>query len=304
MTATATHEDAEAPLLSPATLAALGRLRLSLRRRVDGRFVGSHRATGFGSSLDFADYREYSPGDDLRLLDPNAHARLGKLLIRLFQAEDQAALRVVCDTSASMAGSATGTRTPKNTAARQIAAALAALALAGGDRVRVLLAGDTVDAGPWYAGRHGYPAAEARLRSAPAAAKDADLGTALRRAHGEGPRGPVVLISDLLTDDWQDVVALLGGVRTDATLIHVLARSELEPDLDGDVRLVDVESGNEVEVAVSGTTLAAFRKRRDDWLDGIQRQCGARGITYVRHLDDESLDSLLTDLLPRLGLVA
>ena len=288
--------DDDRPLLEPATIAALGRLRLSLRRRIDGRFVGGHRATGFGTSLDFADYREYTPGDDLRLLDPNAHARLGKLLIRLFVAEDAAALRVVVDASASMQA--------KDRLARQLSAAIVAVATAGGDRARVILAGDEVDVGPWYAGGQGYPAAERRLREAPPAAGRAELATALRRAHGEGPRGPVVLVSDLFSDDWQDLVALLGGVGADATLIHTLSRRELEPDLDGDVRLVDVETGGEVEIAVTGATLAAFTERRDRWLDDVARQCGARGITYVRHLDDEPLDVLLTELLPQLGLVA
>lgn len=286
----------DGPLLEPATVAAIARLRLNLRRRIEGRFVGGHRAKGFGTSLDFADYREYAPGDDLRLLDPNAHARLGRLLIRLFQAEDAAALRVVVDVSGSMRA--------KDRTARRIAASLVAIGTSGGDRVRVLLAGREVDAGPWYAGGAGYPAAERRLRTMPPAAGRGDLDTALRRADGEGPRGPVVLVSDLLTDDWPAIVSLLAAGRGDATLVHVLARTELEPDLDGDVRLVDVESGEQVEVAVSGTTLAAFAARRDAWLDDVSRQCGARGIAYVRHLDDEPLDHLLTALLPQLGLVA
>jgi uncharacterized protein (DUF58 family) len=129
-------------LLPPALLGRLGRLRLASRRRVQGRFAGAHASRRYGSSLDFADYREYVPGDDPRWVDPNAYARLGRLLVRLFEAEDEAALRVVVDCSASMAF---GNKLHRG---RQVAVALAAIAAGGGDRVRVLLAGPTCDAGP------------------------------------------------------------------------------------------------------------------------------------------------------------
>lgn len=284
-------------LLDPATVARLGRLRLALRRRVEGRYAGGHRARGFGSSQDFADYREYTPGDDPRLLDPHAYARHGKRLVKLYAAEDTAAVRVVVDCSASMGFGG------KRTAALRVAAALAAVTAAGGDRVRVLLAGESIDAGPWFAGPATLPAVEARLRAAPPPAGGADLTAALRRAHGEGPRGPVVLVSDLLAEGWEEAVRLLGSRRTDAVLVHLLGRDELVPPVRGDVRLFDAETGAEVELAVAGDALDRYRQRLASWLEEVRRACGARGVAYARHADDEPLDGLITLALPRLGLV-
>ncbi len=286
-----------ARLLAPSTVTRLGRLRLRLARRVDGRFAGGHAAIGYGSSQDFADYREYTDGDDPRLLDPYAYARLGRRLVKLYAAEDTAAVRIVLDASASMGSGA------KQRAAATVAAALVALTAAGGDRARLLFAAGATDPGPWFAGPGALPAAETRLRNAPEPAGVADLAGALRRAAAEGPRGPVVLISDLFTDDWEGVLRLLGSPRRDALLVHLLGREDLEPTVRGDVRLVDVETDAEVEVAVAEAALVRHAATRDAWLADVQRVSGARGVAYVRFVDDEPVESLLATLA-RLGLVA
>ena len=89
--------------LLPATLLAeLERLQLRTRRRLAGRFAGEHRSPHFGTSVDFADYREYHPGDDYRRIDYPLYARTGHLFIRLFEAEDDVSVRIVLDRSASM----------------------------------------------------------------------------------------------------------------------------------------------------------------------------------------------------------
>ena len=162
-------------VLDAATVARLGRLRLAGRRRVEGRFAGAHLSRRHGSSLDFADYREYVPGDDLRRIDLNAYARLGKRLVKLYDAEDEAALRVVVDLSGSMGFGA------KLATAQRVAAGFAVVATGGGDRLRVLLAGREVDAGPGDRGGAALPAIDARLTGA-VAGGEADLPAALRRA--------------------------------------------------------------------------------------------------------------------------
>lgn len=284
-------------VLAPEVVARLSRLRLAPGRRVAGRFAGAHRAQGFGSSLDFADYRDYTPGDDPRRVDPYAYARLGRRLVKLYEAEDQAALRVVVDCSASMGFGR------KAEAAREVTAALTAVAAAGRDRVRVLLAADDrVDAGPWHAGPAALPAVEARLLAAETSGH-ADLSAALRRAWGEGPRGPVVLVSDLLDDAWPDVVSRLGSGPADAVCLHLVGRDDLEPALTGDLRLADAETGAEVEVGVADRVLDAYAAARDAWQDDIRRACGAAGAGYVRLVDDESVEHLVGVGLANLGVV-
>jgi uncharacterized protein (DUF58 family) len=278
-------------VLSPETVALLGRLRLRLARRVDGRFVGAHRAVGHGSSQDFADYREYTMGDDPRLLDAHAYARLGRRLVKLYAAEDTAALRVILDTSTSMTHNE-----DKAESAQRAAAVLVAVATGGGDRARLLLAGQRVDPGPWYAGPAALPAAEARLLAAGEQAGVADLQGALRRAMAEGPHGPVALITDLFTEDWEASLRLLSSRGRDALLVHLLGREDLEPTVRGDVRLADVETGAEVEVAVAHAALDRYRATRDAWLEHVQRVCGARAIAYVRLVDDEPVTTLVNAL--------
>lgn len=285
------------PILAPDVVARLSRLRLASRRRIAGRYSGAHASRRYGASLDFADYREYVPGDDLRRVDPHAYARLGRLLVKLYDAEDDAALRIVVDLSASMAFGG------KLAAARQIAAALTAVAAAGGDRVRVLTAGAVLDAGPWLRGPRALAAAEVRLLAA-AAGGAPDLRQAVHRAHAEGPAGPTVLISDLLFDDWEGVLGLLGGVRADAVLVHLLGRGDVDPDVRGDLRLADSESGQEVEVGIGERALAAYQQTRDRWLDDIDAACGRRGVARARLVDDESVERLLLVTLPHLGVVA
>lgn len=292
------------PLLDPAIVHRLGRLRLRLRRRIDGRFVGGHPARGYGSSQDFTDYREYVPGDDPRLLDPHAWARHRKLLIRQYAAEDTAAISIVIDDSRSMAFAG------KARAARQVAAALAVVATSSGDRVRVAVAGTTVTSGPWYAGGVGMAAALARLAGEPAAADDretaadVDLVAALDRVRRQGRRGPMIVISDLLTPAWPQVIARLGADRGDALLVHLLGADEIEPTVTGDVRLVDAETGSDVELAVSSSTLARYRATRDAWFDGIARACGARAVSQIRHVAGDATESLIAVELRRLGWVA
>lgn len=282
-------------VLDPAVVARLRRLRLVTRRRIDGRHAGAHPSRHLGTSQDFADYRAYVAGDDLRWVDVHAYARLGRLLTKRYEAEYEAALRVVVDTSASMGFGA------KTDAARSVAAGLAAVALAGGDRVRVLLAGARTDPGPWLRGARGVAAVDARL-AATEPAGTADLAAAVRRARAEGPRGPVALVSDLLFDGWQDVVTELAA--GDGVLVHLLGRTDVDPDVRGDLRLVDAETGEQVEVAVGERALDDHAAVRDAWLAAVQRAATGRGVVYARHLDDEPVEDLLAVTLTRLGVLA
>lgn len=285
------------PLLGPSTVARLGRLRLAGRRRVEGRFSGAHASRRYGASLDFADYREYVPGDDLRRIDVHAHARLGKRLVKLYDAEDEAALRVVVDLSASMGFGR------KLQVARQVAAALAVVSIGGGDRVRLLLSGDDVDAGPWFRGSPALGIVDQRLSAAEASGR-ADLVAGLRRALGEGPRGPVVLVSDLLFEEWETTLDTLGLGRADTCLVHVLSRTDVDPDLDGDLRLADAETGAEVEVGIAAATLADYADVVRRWLADVDAACGARGIACARLIDDQPLDDFLLATLPAAGILA
>ena len=286
-----------ASVLEPATIGRLRRLRLQQRRRVDGRYAGAHRARGFGASLDFADYREYVAGDDPRRVDVHAHARLGKRLIKLYEAEDEAALRVVVDLSGSMGFGG------KAVAARQAAAVLGVVAAIGGDRVRLVLAGNDIDVGPWFRGAVSVPWLQRRLGEAETGGPS-DLVGATARAVREGPSGPAVLVSDLLDESWPDVLDVLSANRGDSVLVHLVGRADLDPDVEGDVRLVDVERGDEREVGIGPATLSEYAVARDRWLADIAGACNRGGIVRVHAVDDEPLPDVLIERLVAAGVLA
>jgi len=294
-------------LLAPDLLAELARMRLRTGQRIEGRYAGSHTSRRYGSSVDFADHRDYVPGDDPRRIDRPAWLRTRKLLVRLHDAEDEATVRIVLDLSASMGF---GT---KLDLAQQAAAVFVALAGGDQDRVRLLLAGPggRVNAGPWSRGPGALAASEALLGAHGTDPIEADrpadgqpaVAEAVRRAVGEGGAGPVVVISDLLHDGWEDVLRALGSAGGDRILVHLVGRSDLQPNLDGDFRLVDAETGAEVEVGITDRLLDQYAATVARWLAAVDEQAGRQRAHVVRLVDDEPVRELSTRLR-RLGLVA
>ena len=204
-------------LLEPRFRARLERLSLGVQGRVSAQWAGRHSSTRLGESLDFADYRPYQPGDDYRRIDHNLRARLGVLMIRQFEAEQELPIEVVLDLSGSM-----GVH-DKHSSGRRLAAMVTYMGLAAGDRVRVwAVPGDGKRQevmGP--SGRHlsAWPRMEAWLEGRPVAGTGT-LRHVGRRLAGSG--GSVVIVSDLMMEGWTDVldglVATAGGL-----VLHLLA---------------------------------------------------------------------------------
>jgi uncharacterized protein (DUF58 family) len=265
-------------LLSAELRGRLERLSITTRRRVIAQWSGRHSSRHKGESLDFADYREYVPGDDFRRIDHNLWARLGVLLVRQYEAEEELPIKIVLDTSASMRFYG------KFETARLLAAMLAYLGLAGGDRVQLIcLPGDrpgTVRMGP--AGRHlsRWPQLEGWLE-AQLPSGTSPLAPATRRLAGQGPnRGSVVLISDLMIPDWE--AALDGlGLGAGGVVLHVLGPEELNPDLAGDLRLADSETGQELPVSTSEETMRRYRAALESFATGAAARSRRSGLDYV-----------------------
>ncbi len=282
-------------ILEPEMRSRLERLALRSRGRVRGLWSGGHASVRKGESLDFADYREYTPGDDFRRIDHNLRARLGVTLVRLYEAEDELPLRVVCDVSASMGFGA------KFTTARRLAAALAYLALASGDRVTPLAVpgarGRVLDQG--RPARHvgGWPAVETWLESLrPGGATDLVGALRLLREHA-GTRGPTALVSDLLAPDWAQALDLIGGAGAGGLVVHVLDPTELEPELMGDLRLVDAETGATLDLSTSVDAFTAYRAARDGFLADAARRARRNGLDYALiPAGEDALDLLVGDL--------
>jgi uncharacterized protein (DUF58 family) len=276
----------DGPLLSATLLGRLERLQLRTRHRLAGRFAGEHRSLRHGSSLDFADEREYHPGDDFRRIDYPLWARTDQLFVRLFEAEDDVTIRLLLDTSASM-----GMHGKLRQAARA-AAALGFVALVRRDAVHV----QTFPAATpprRFVGRAASAALLAHLDGLVAHGRTDVVGAAMDLLARPGQRGVTVLVSDLLTGAWGEAIDRLPARGDDLAVVHLLSRQELAPELVGDLDLVDAESGTRVAVSLSADALDAYRAGTRAWLAEVQDRVRHVGATYVRLLAEDDLEQVL-----------
>lgn len=273
------------PVLSPALLARLERVQLVTRRRLAGGLSGEHRSPRHGSSLDFADFREYTPGDDLRRLDLNALARLDRLLIKLFDAEDDLTLRLLIDTSGSMAG-------PKLARAVELAAAVGFCALIRRDVVSVHTF-PVERPGPRFRGRHAAGALFDHLGRLEAGGETGFARAAARLLTQPGPPGLTLVLSDLLTPEWDQGITRLPARRGEVAVAHVLAPTDLDPDLSGDLELVDTETGARLDVSLTASVLADYRTLAHRWADEVAGRVRATGGAYLRVLTTDDLEQVL-----------
>jgi uncharacterized protein (DUF58 family) len=288
---------AERPaLFDEAFLRRLEQLELASRRLTAGRMKGERRSVRRGQSVEFADYRTYASGDDLRQVDWNAYARLERLFLKLFVEEEDVTVHVLVDASRSMDYGEPN----KLDAARRAAAALAYLGLASMDRVSVAFLGDG-DATPMRPLRGKRRAMELfAFLSQPRTERLTGLASAAR-AYASRMRGsgPLLLISDLMDPGYLDALRDLAGTRSQLSVLHLLAPDEIEPEVAPDARLVDNETGHGVEVSGDDDLVERYRARLAEWQTEIGSFVARRGGAYVVVPSDLDLADLLFDVLRR-----
>lgn len=270
----------------------LDRLALEQRSTAAGGPGGERRSARRAASTDFVDHRPYLPGDDFRQIDWNAYGRLDQLYVRLTEARERLPLRLLIDCSASMEIG----RPSKFDVARQLAGALGYVALARYDPVDlVALAGEAPSARR-FSGRARFGELLDWLGSLRCGGA---LPTRAESARPPaGPPGQSVLISDLLVErGLPDLLARLDREGRAAGIIHLLSPDELDPPGDGDLELVDVESGEIVSVGLVPEHRRRYLRRLADWCEQAREACAGRGLRYVRLATDRPLErSLLVDL--------
>ncbi len=274
-----------------AFLRQLERLLLLMRSPVRGGLKGGRRSVKRGQSVEFADYRDYSLGDDLRQLDWNVYARLEKLFVKLFIEEEDVTVTLLLDASASMA---TG-RPEKLLFAKRAAAALGYIALASEDRVSLsVLAGRAARRRTGLRGSGRVFRLLSDLSSIEPANGPTDLVASARHAAAQlSGRGVVVLLSDLLDPAADRVIRELAATGSELVILHVLSPDELDPALEGDLRLVDAETGETVDVTADLGTLDAYRTRLAAWKAGFADLAARRRASYVDLSSDTNLAELM-----------
>ncbi|MCC7369417.1 MAG: DUF58 domain-containing protein [Chloroflexi bacterium] len=290
----------DAPLIDELLLHRLERLSLAPRRPVAGGLGGEHRSSARASSTDFADYRQYVPGDDFRRIDWNAYGRSGTLYVKLTEAREQLPVHILLDASQSMAWGTPG----KLRYASQLAAALGYVSLARYDRLTVTALGETPHQLRDVRGRGRLPTVLSFLSGLRPGGR-LDLNGALtsyrvnRRAGGMA-----ILISDLLSPEgFEDGLDHLLSAGLDVIVLQVLSPQELSPAEGGDVELIDAETGEIVEVSLTARMIGIYRERLDRWCADAEAACTRRGVTYFQVRTDTPLEDLFLDQLRRVGIL-
>ncbi len=291
-----TFQPSTPPLFDEPFLRKLERLSLLSRRAMAGQLQGERRSPKRGQSVEFADFRPYAPGDDFRRIDWNAYARLERFFLKLFIEEEDLTVHILVDTSRSMDWG----QPNKLWYALRAAGALGYIALAGLDRVTVTALGME----EWKNGKLRYWAPHRGKQQAFAlfqflstlgAGGMVDLRSTLAHYAAQTHQpGPLLILSDLLdptpqsstlppfqSPSWADGLRALAARGFEITVLHLLSPDEVHPELAGDLKLVDVESGGEVELTADYDLLERYRRGLAAWREELGRFCGARGIHYV-----------------------
>lgn len=289
-------------ILSPELMAQLERLELVSRKIFRGRMKGERRSPRKGQSVEFADFRGYVPGDDLRFIDWNTYARLDRLFLKIFFEEEDLHFHALIDASGSM-----GFGTPtKLHYAKQLAAALAFVGLVRADRVRIETLGQQPPGrpGPTFRGRSSVWRMLRALESIEAT-ESADLAQGVKnfciRSSG---KGIVVLISDLMDKrGYEPALKYLLAQQMDVYVIQVLSAEELDPPIVGDLKLVDCEDHDVAEVSAGPALLKRYQRNLGAFVDGAREYCNRRGMNYLLASNQVPVDQLISTYLRKRGLV-
>jgi uncharacterized protein (DUF58 family) len=289
------------PLLSPELLAQLERLELVSRKVFRGRMKGERRSKRKGQSVEFADFRNYVHGDDLRFIDWNTFARLDRLFLKMFLEEEDLHFYALIDASNSMDfGEPT-----KLHYAKQLAAALGFIGLVRADRVKIETLGQSVRTpGPVLRGRSSLWRLMSYLESVQPGEQVSIAQGVKNFCLRNSGKGIIVLISDLMDKaGYQDALRFLLAQQMDVYVIHVLSPAEIDPDVKGDLRLIDSEDGDVAEITVSAPLLKRYKQTLNAFVDGAREFCTRRGMSYLLTSTETPVDQLVSSYLRKRGLV-
>jgi uncharacterized protein (DUF58 family) len=308
-------------LFDERVLRKLEQLTLVASRVRAGVMKGERRSVKRGTSIEFADYREYARGDDLRRVDWNVFARLERPFIKLLEEEEDLAVYLLLDCSKSMdwpqtvdsiAGIKVNEESPlalfdahKFNFTRRIVAGLAHISLGTGDRLTIAGFSDSgiKQWGP-YRGRgrtldlHGFLSTLEPTGTTTLNQSLKDYTNRITRP------GLVILISDLMSPGgYQDGIAALQGRGNEVAVIHALSPDEVSPPINGDLRLIDLETGTGQDVTIDAGMRDMYERRLAEWRAEINAFCTKRGVHYVTIETSQTWESLILSQLRKLGIV-
>ena len=290
-------------LLEQDFLSRLEYLSLISRRVFRGQLLAQRRTRQLGGGIEFADHREYSPGDDLRYLDWQLYARHGDILLKRFQEEEDLHVYILLDVSPSMDSGDPS----KFDYARQIAAALGYIALADLDRVAVLAYADTVRS--WMPITRGKDQVLGLLKFLDRLEVGGDrtdlAAVSAALTHRASRRGLVLIISDLYDQEgFRRGVDVLRHRQFEPHLIQVHTKEEAKPSVLGELELEDVETGSVRQVIITEKRLREYHERFGKFLRSISDYCRTYGLSCTHSTTDIPFDELVLRMMRTAGVAS
>ena len=288
-------------LLDPKVLARLGSLHLRVRAITEGVLSGLHKSPHHGQSVEFAEHKEYAPGDEIRLIDWKAYGKFDKYYVKKFEQETNLRAYLVVDASGSMGYRSDPGRLTKLEYASAMAASLAYLLVRQQDAAGLVVVSDKVRAAlpPRATAGHLLPLVGAL--AALAAEGPTEVGTAVDWVMEHAPRRSSVLVfSDLLDRDERVLrrMAQLGKRRHEVTLFHVLDPAELEFPFDDPTLFLSMEDGRQVE-ANGRDVRRGYLELMGRWLAEVRRTALESDVDYSLCRTDAPVDAVLIPFLAR-----
>lgn len=285
-------------MLSEAFLSRLDALALRLRHAAAGGSGGQRKSRALGSSVEFSDFREYTPGDDIRRVDWNAYARFDRLFLKLFMEEQEQRVHLIVDASASMEGE-------KWNAASKLMLSLCYVSLCGGDSVTLYaLEGEMIRHTRALRGRQSYTQALAFLAGIQPSGQTS-VETAIPALPMAQGAGTAILVTDMLFEDgYQKALSSLRYRRQETHVLQVWSNEEWEPQYEGELELVDGETGERLVFQSSYDALKAYQEAARAYVDKLVKDCHSQGITHALILPENDFEAQMLRELTRLGLIA
>lgn len=274
----------------------LNRVKLVTRITMQGGRSGMRKSAAKGSSVEFADFREYVPGDDIRRIDWNTYGRMDKLFVKLFVEEREAYYSVITDTSASMDFG----NPSKGVCAARLAGAVSYMALNNLDRVRLsAICSDRILNSSDFTGRQGFNKAMAWLGSMEFKGKT-DLYKSIRGIPFH-QKGVTVIISDLFSNDTTDeniesiadTIRYLRYMKQEVLVLHVLSPEEMEPAVEGTVGLEDAETGDIMRVTATSRLCKQYKYVLDKFIGKIRECAKHYQAHYIPVCSNEGIDTFI-----------
>lgn len=288
-------------LLSPEFMSRLDSLDIISKKILSGKLHGEKRSKRRGQSVEFADHRPYVAGDDLRFIDWNIYGRLDQLFLKLFLEEQDMTVNIAFDVSASQNYG----DPPKEIYIKKLAAALAYISLINNNRVTITAFSDDIVGQMKNMRGRNYLSRMADFMLNTPCQGGSDFDDVCRKlAAGRIGSGIMIFLSDFFfKEGFESPLKRLVSRNYDLYIMQVLSPQEIDPDISGDLKLVDIEDEDFAEITVSGPLLKYYKKNLNAYCNDLKNFCAKRGGTYVLANTSSPVEKIVMNYLRRIQLI-